>query len=409
MSTVLSQQFIGDQPIAEKYQVAANHAASELFLDINQGLPVYLSSENDQTLAEIVTTAKHIQDQFTDVIVVATGASNTIPLSISTLTTTSKVNLHYIDNSDHTSLKKITNKVNPHTSCSIVISKSGETIEVLGLTFLLLEWYKKNLEEQSLGQHFIMISDPVPNSLRKVAEMINAKIFDHPREVGGRFAVFSVVGLLIAAIVGFEIDLIIEHAKNTFYEQIKPDSFCCQGAAYMLAMNEQYNNSVFMIYGDQLSGLNNWHRQMIAESLGKDGLGINPMIAAGLIDQHSQLQLYLDGPDDKFYTILTKENSDHAKISVADSLKAFSLNYLDGKTLDDIMQAQLKAVIDLLNDRRRNIRIIHSKLLDEKFIAEFMLTQILEILLFAYVKQIMPFGQPAVEKIKQSIKSYLLC
>lgn len=396
MNSVINQQFLLQSAFSDEDINAVEQARSELFDNMNEGYPIYLSSETDQELERIKQIADEISSNFEDLVVIATGASNTIPHSIACLRTDNVINIHYLDNADASTFAKLLNKLNPDKTAFLAISKSGETVEILALTLLCLKW--------SNNKHLYVIANPGENSLRKIASSINASILDHPKEVGGRYAVFSSVGLLVAAIVGFDINAIIEHAKSAFTEQIKPNSWVCQGVTYLISMAKLYSNSVFMIYGDQFNGLNNWHRQLIAESLGRNQQGINPMIAAGLIDQHSQLQLYLDGPNDKFYTFLCQEPNDSFKISAQDFP---TLKFLDEKTLADIMEAQFKAVKDLLIEKKRNLRIIKTQRLNEQFIAEFMLGQMLEVILYAYTQSINPFGQPAVEKIKQSIKHYL--
>lgn len=396
MNTILSQEFLLADTISKIDRDTVEQARGELFSNVDE-YPLYLSSESDEDITRLNIIADEIRARYKDLIVIGTGASNTIPLSIAKLRTRETIKIQYLDNADITTFNKIMADLDPKHTAFIVISKSGETVEVLALTLLAINW--------AGNDHFYMISEPGLNNLRKIAAKINATNIDHPKEVGGRFAVFSAVGLLIAAIVGFDIERIIECAKHSFREQTKPSSFTCEAVCYRLAMKKKYNNSVFMIYGDQFSGLNNWHRQLIAESLARDGLGINPMIAAGLIDQHSQLQLYLDGPDDKYYTFLCNKHDDYGYS--LDGLDIASLNFLSMKKLHDIMDAQLKSVIRMLAEKKRNIRVVSVKQINEQFIAEFMLSQILEVILFAYTQGVNPFGQPAVEQIKNEIKHNL--
>jgi glucose-6-phosphate isomerase len=126
-----------------------------------------------------------------------------------------------------------------------------------------------------------------------------------------------------------------------------------------------------------------------------------------LIDQHSQLQLYLDGPNDKFFTFLAQDIKSKDEIKISHQFNDFGLNYLLGKSLKDIMNSQLINVQEMLYGCKKNVRVIYTKNLQEEFFAEFMMGQMLEVILFAYTKNINPFNQPAVEKIKDSIKHIL--
>lgn len=407
MSSIISQKFRLHDVVKEGDRDAIEQARAELFTEMNGGYPVYLSEESDEALALIKQTAKNIKDNFSDLVIIATGASNTIPYSIASLSTSAAVNISYLDNADQISVDKLLNRLDPKRTAFLVISKSGETIETLALMLLCIDWINNNLGSAKTAEHFFVITDPVENSLRKIAQHLNAIILDHPKSTGGRYAVFSSVGLLIAEIVGFNAEAIIDHAKEAFTNQVKPSSWVCEGASYMLSMSKIYSNSVFMIYGDQFNGFSQWHRQLIAESLGKKLQGVNPIIAAGLIDQHSQLQLYLDGPNDKFFTFLAKSVKSDTEPKISDQPASFGLSYLVGKSLKDIMNSQFINVQEMLSECKKNLRIIYTNNLQEEFIAEFMMGQMLEVILFAFTKNINPFNQPAVEKIKDGIKHIL--
>lgn len=407
MSSIISQKFRLHDVVNEKDRDAIEQARAELFTKMNEGYPVYLSEESDKDLALIKKIAKNIKDHFSDLVIIATGASNTIPYSVASLSTSSNVNVSYLDNADQISVDKLLNKLNPKHTAFLTISKSGETIETLAVMLLCIDWININLGSTKPAEHFFVITDPVENSLRKIAQHLNLVILDHPKSTGGRYAAFSSVGLLVAEVVGFNAEVIIDHAKEGFTSQINANSWVCEGASYMLSMSRLYSNSVFMIYGDQFNGFSQWYRQLIAESLGKKLQGINPMIAAGLIDQHSQLQLYLDGPNDKFFTFLSQAIKSDDEPKISNQPADFGLNYLSGKSLKDIMNSQFINVQEMLYECKKNIRVIYTKNLQEEFFAEFMMGQMLEVVLFAYTKHINPFNQPAVEKIKDGIKHIL--
>lgn len=404
MSSVISQKFRLYDAVNESDRDAIEQARAELFAKMNSGYPLYLSEESDENIAFIKKTAQNIKDHFSDLVIIATGASNTIPYSIASLSVSPALNIHYLDNADQVCVDRLLNKLEQKSTAFLVISKSGETIETLALMLLCIDWI--NLVSEKVSDHFFIITDSIESSLRRIGQQLNAVIFDHPK-TGGRYSVFSSVGLLVAEAVGFNADDIIEHAKEAFTNQVKQNSWVCDGASYMLSMSRLYSNSVFMIYGDQFNGLSQWHRQLFAESLGKKLQGLNPVIAAGLIDQHSQLQLYLDGPNDKFFTFLAKSEKREVEVCIADEADNFGVSYLVGKSLKDIMNSQFAQIQEMLVEHKKNIRVISITNLKEEFIAEFMMGQMLEVILFAFTKNINPFDQPAVEKIKEGIKQFL--
>ena len=407
MSSIITQQFYLYNTISYSDYKSIDQVRSELFAQMNDGYPIYLSNESNYELTKIQNVANRIKNKFSNLVIIGTGASHTIPSSIASLSDKQQVNIYYLDNADQSSVTKLLSKLEPKDTAFLAISKSGETIEVLALTLLCINWISLHLGAAKLAIHFFVITNDSANSLRKISQSLEATILNHPLEVGGRYAVFSCVGLLIAAIVGFNIGNIIQCAKEAFTDQIKPTSWVCEGASYLLSMSRLYTNLVFMIYGDQFSGISNWYRQLLAESLGKESQGINPIIAAGLVDQHSQLQLYLDGPNDKFFTFLTKTTQDKNIIHINNNITDTSLDFLEGRSLGDIMDAQFVNIKDLLLHHRKNMRIICTDSLQEEFIAEFMTGQMLEIILFAFAQDINPFNQPAVEKIKDNIKVVL--
>jgi glucose-6-phosphate isomerase len=400
MESVISQQFRLHDKIEDRDRRLIDQARIELFTEMNEGYPIYLSSETDNDLVNIKNIANRIRNDFSNLVIIATGASNTIPYSITSLNSNKKLNIYYLDNADQNTLNNVLNKLSPENTAFLAISKSGETIEILALTLLIIRW----LGDSNLATHLFAITDPGESSLRKIATSYKATVIDHPKSIGGRYAVFSSVGLLIAAVVGFNIDRIINYAKESFLNLIKENSWVCEGASYILSMSALYANSVFIICGEQFSGINSWYRQLVAESLGKKLHGINPL-AASLTDQHSQLQLYLDGPNDKFFTFLSTSNYPNVKIS--NKINITNLEYLEGKSLNEIVKAQLITIQDLLFQHKKNIRIINTNNVQEEFIAEFMMGQMLEIILIAFARNINPFDQPAVELIKHKIRAIL--
>ncbi|MEH6494431.1 MAG: hypothetical protein V7740_01700, partial [Pseudomonas marincola] len=166
--------------------------------------------------------------------------------------------------------------------------------------------------------------------------------------------------------------------------------------------------NVLMPYAKQLEPFTHWYRQLWAESIGKDGRGSTPLNALGPIDQHSQLQLWLDGPNDKFFTLIVNQEDDASPImdvSIADNIPA--LDYLKNHRISDVVRAEAHATAKTLADRGKYLRCIYIKTLDEKTIGALLMHFMLETIFTCYLLGVNPFDQPAVEEGKRLTKMYL--
>lgn len=159
-----------------------------------------------------------------------------------------------------------------------------------------------------------------------------------------------------------------------------------------------------MPYIDNLKNFTDWYRQLWAESLGKNDFGSVPINSMGTVDQHSQLQLYLEGPKDKFFTFITAKNhANDFKIKDLPSCKTL----FGGKKLSEIVKIEQETTIEVLHQKKLPIRIFETKVFDEEVLGGLMMQMFLETILIAYVKKINPFDQPAVELRKDLAKKLL--
>ena len=198
----------------------------------------------------------------------------------------------FIDNLDlNLKYKKIKNLKN---TCFIIISKSGNTLETITN---LCAIFSKNLLKNKL----VVITEITDNALMAIASKYEADIIEHKEFIAGRYSVLSETGMFPAALMGLN----LAKFKN-LVKLIKNKNFVTsliQNVASIYTLNlKGVNNSVILNYDSGLNDLGYWYQQLVAESLGKDGKGINPMLSFGPKDHHSLFQLYLDGPRDKFFT-----------------------------------------------------------------------------------------------------------
>lgn len=187
----------------------------------------------------------------------------------------------------------------------VVISKSGGTLE----TMEQYEYFSKKAPQEN----FVFITDPAKGRLRKLGKELGVPMLEVPENVGGRFSVLSPVGLFPAALMGIDIESLLDGAEEmtrSFYSKdfYKNIPFQVAALQYLFEWQHGVHITVMMPYSTRLFSFADWYRQLLAESLGKDGKGITPVNALGVTDQHSQVQLYNEGPNDKLIFFLEVED-----------------------------------------------------------------------------------------------------
>ena len=335
------------------------------------------------------------------VIILGVGGSSLGAKTLCSLKNQNKV--QFIESIDPTTITNTLNEINFADSFFIVISKSGQTIETTCQTLLIVNKFKE-LNIENFQNNFLFITQNPQSPIGQIAKEINAQITSHPDNIGGRYSVFSIVGLLPSLIAGINIKDIRLGAKEIINDFLEKGSIDNDIATQITLYEQGYTNNVLMPYIDNLENFNHWYRQLSAESLGKNGFGATPINSMGTVDQHSQLQLYLEGPKDKFFTFITQKN--HAQ-----DLKVTKLGNVqtlfDNKTLSQIVKIEEETTIEVLNQKILPIRIIEIDQLNEKVLGGLMMQMFIETIALSYIKNIDPFDQPAVEEIKNLTKRYL--
>ena len=181
------------------------------------------------------------------------------------------------------------------------------------------------------------------------------------------------------------------------------------GAAIAIGMQRYRgaNINVFMPYSDQLVQFSRWYAQLWAESLGKGGLGLTPLRATGPVDQHSLLQLFLDGPNDKLFTVLSCRPDLDGPVIRRNGLAIAATDYLEGRTIAEVVNASYRATAETLIKRRRPTRLFTIKALDERTLGALFMHFMLETVLAADLLGVNPFDQPAVDDGKLLARGYL--
>ncbi|MGO4704768.1 glucose-6-phosphate isomerase [Microvirga sp. 2MCAF38] len=324
--------------------------------------------------------------------------------------------VHFLDNLDPITFDHILHRLPLSSTRFVAISKSGGTGETLMQTIAVLSALEKAGLRAQPGEMFLGLSEPRKaggkNALRDLLEPEGVRFLEHHTGIGGRYSVLTNVGLLPAAVLGLDIAAIRQGATDA-YEPFRAgraavDAPAAMGAALNVAMAlEGKNTTVTMAYADRLERFTRWWVQLWAESVGKDGKGSQPVAAIGPVDQHSQLQLYLAGPSDKLFTIMTTGVAGLGPVIDEKLAQRAGEPGFAGKRIGDLVAAQGRATADTLAKNSRPTRRIHIEKLDERALGELLMHFMLETILAGYALGVDPFDQPAVEEGKILAKKYL--
>ena len=277
---------------------------------------------------------------------------------------------------------------------NIIISKSGNTLETIANSNLLIN-QKKN----------IFITENKNSYLKNLATNLKAEIIDHKNYIGGRYSVLSEVGMLPAEIMGLNekkfkrLNYLINN-RNFLNELIKNVS------AILNFVKQKKFNSIILNYDVKSENLFKWYQQLVAESLGKKSKGILPVISTMPTDNHSLLQLYLDGPKNNFFTFFSTQDLKSDKINNKFLYKTH--NYLRNKSFSKIIYAQKRATEKVFYKKKIPFRSFKIKKRNEETLGELFCFFILETILLGRALKINPFDQPAVELIKKETKKILI-
>jgi len=322
--------------------------------------------------------------------------------------------LRFFDNIDPATLAEL-DDVDWGTSALLVVSKSGQTAETLAQFLGLLPLLERKLGPR-LPEHVRCITEDPQGALAAVGRELGLDILQHPA-VGGRFSALSIVGLLPAAIAGVDIGALLAGARD-MAEQCGVEDMASNPAFYQAGVQYLHARQgrsvcVFMPYADRLRPLGMWYRQLWAESLGKrDGhgqaRGLTPALAMGVTDQHSQLQLYLHGPDDKQFTLLADPGLAAHGARIPDRFAALpAVSPLVGHTVGELLLAEFRATRETLSRHGRPNRVVHLNTRDPAAIGALMFQLEMETVAMAALLGVDPFDQPAVEEGKRLAREYL--
>ncbi len=386
-------------------------------------LPVFELSHQADHLSQIVQTAQKLRQEFETLLVLGIGGSALGTQFLAEALAYSKVNalrkhFYLCDHLDADIWNLWKHEIDFKKTLIVVVSKSGRTIETLAAYL----FFKKALEEQvgaSSQKHFVFITDPREGMLRKIAQEESITSFDISPGIGGRYSVLSPVGLFPAAFLGIPIAelvaggaAVVEKCLTSSHSQLNPPL----QSALAHWVHEQKGRSlrVMFPYGAKLKTFGSWFAQLWAESLGKKyslkgeaiHTGTTPIASVGPADQHSQLQLYLEGPDDKVVTFIRSEEADH-DIRLPETALSTNGVQLKNLSVHALQKAEQQATAQALTEVGRPHQTIVMRHVDPYHVGQLIVFSELETIYSGALHNINPFDQPAVELIKKNIPKFL--
>lgn len=323
--------------------------------------------------------------------------------------------LFVMDNIDPVTFKAMLRLCPPKKTLYNVISKSGETAETMCQLMIVIDALEKKLGAAALKDHVVVTTSPrgegAPKSLlHPVAEAYGLRSFAIPLNVGGRFSVFSPVGMFPAAMLGMDLDAMAAgcaamDARCSVPGMEENPAYLRAAIHHLMDTSKGKPMSVMMPYADGLRDVADWYRQLWAESLGKRHnlageevyAGQTPIKSLGATDQHSQVQLYREGPNDKIFNIIEVQRFDATLKVPATLAQVAELDYLRGKSMNKLMAAELRGTLDALKESKRPVIRVSLPRLNAHTVAQLLYMLEVETAMAGRLYGINAFDQPGVE------------
>ncbi len=378
---------------------------------------------NEETVWYVKEFAAMVRGRFDNVLVLGIGGSALGGIAVSEallkpywnlLTPEQRDNyprLFFLDNIDPDQITGLLNTIDLKRTLVNVITKSGSTAETMSQYMIV-----KDIMERELGDEYrkniVATTDKKVGVLRQLADQEGYKTFVVPDDVGGRFSVFSAVGLLPLALVGIDIDEIMNGIKDmdlALKNTNISENIAAQNALIHYLMDTKKNKrlSVMMPYSSRLKYVSDWYVQLWAESLGKQvdnkgkevHVGPTPIKALGATDQHSQIQLYNEGPNDKVISFIRVEEFDN-ELEIPKIFDYTGIGYLGGKTINQLINAEADSTRVALSDYKRPTITISIPKVDAYNVAQLLYMLEVQTAIAGELYNINTFNQPGVEQAK---------
>lgn len=322
--------------------------------------------------------------------------------------------IFFIDNSDPATILNVFDVVDLKNTLFNIITKSGSTAETMSAFSLIFNILKE--EGLPLNDHLVVTTDREKGDLVKIAGEYNLPTFTIPEGVGGRYSLFTPVGLLPALYMGVDLDALLEGAKDvdSYWRRTPAEENPIAVSAlvnYLYHTEQARNILAMMCYKDALRGMGLWYQQLWAESLGKKydldsnlvETGATPVVLRGATDQHSLLQLFMEGPNDKLFVFFDVRNPDRDRRFHIGSLSKYkSLAYFDGKSSHDLITAEMSGVKYALAFNGKPNYTVSLESLDAYHLGALIYALELQTVFTSTLYNVNPFDQPGVEEGKKA-------
>ena len=404
---------------------------SEIIADLNQRkdkpgqwLQWMNLGYNEETLWYVKEYASMVRGRFDNILVLGIGGSALGGLAVTEALLKPYWNLlspeqrdnfpriFFLDNIDPDEINGLLDILDMKKTLVNVITKSGSTAETMSQFMIVKKRLEQALGEDEYRKNVVATTDRQTGVLRQIAEQEGYKTFVVPDDVGGRFSVFSAVGLLPFALVGIDVDEITNGIKdmdlalkNTdIHENIAAQNALIQ---YLMDVKKGKNISVMMPYSSKLKYVSDWYVQLWAESLGKNEdlqgnhvhIGQTPIKALGATDQHSQIQLYNEGPNDKIINFIRVEDFD-TTLEIPKIFAYTGIGYLGGKTVNELINAEADSTRVSLSDYARPTVTITLPKVDGYHVGQLLYMLEVQTAIAGALYNINAFNQPGVEQAK---------
>lgn len=379
---------------------------------------------NEETVWYVKEYASIVKGRFDNILVLGIGGSALGGIAVTEallkpywnlLTPEQRDNfprIFFLDNIDPDSMNALFDMLDLKRTLVNVITKSGSTAETMSQFMIVKSRLEQELGEDEYRKNVVATTDRQTGVLRQIAEQEGYKTFVVPDDVGGRFSVFSAVGLLPFALVGIDIDEIMNGIKDMDLALKNTDineNIAAQGALiqYLMDVKKGKNISVMMPYSSRLKYISDWYVQLWAESLGKScdragnhvHVGPTPVKALGATDQHSQIQLYNEGPNNKIITFIRVGEFD-TTLEIPRIFEYTGIGYLGGKTINDLINAEADSTRVSLSDYGRPTVTITIPKVDGYNVAQLLYMFEVQTAIAGELYNIDTFNQPGVEQAK---------
>ena len=339
-------------------------------------------------------------------VVFGTGGSNLGARALINILIDQPKNILFFDNIDPLFFQNQITNLDINNTGFIIISKSGTTPETLSQFGSIINIAKEKNILDILYRNSLVVTEFKNSPLYNIAKKNNCYLLEHKKDIGGRYSIFSNVGMIPAILAGLDVKRIHLGAlkvieKNDFLDSLR------FAQIFKFCSVNNYLTNVMMTYSDGLNYFGKWYLQLWAESIGKKNKGVTAIHATGTTDQHSQLQLYLDGPKDKFFTFIKSNFKKKGMKIDSEIMKDEVVDYLIDKTMGDLMHAEQDATIDTFKLNNFKFREIFLSEINEESMGSLMANSIIETIAACIYYDVNPFDQPAVEQGKILTKKYL--